>query len=121
MYKTNNNENINTTTTESISSSSTTTRTHAHASEAQINVAVEGLRDLYQRSIGQPMSEICESSLRRDLAKGTPYVFYHYALIQAAYAPRPSWRYVLAIIRRLQLQGVTENQMTQLLMLQDDL
>lgn len=97
-----------TTTTTSTATSSSSTRASARAREATINCAVEGLRQLYQDAIGQPMSAICERALRADLEAGTPYIFYHYALEETAFAPRPSWRYTQAIVRRLLAQGVTE-------------
>lgn len=102
------NEKRTTTTITSINSSSSTTHASARAREAEINVAVEGLRELYHDAIGQPMSAICERSLRRSLEAGTPYVFYHYALQETAFAPRPSWRYTEAIVRRLLAQGADE-------------
>lgn len=98
------NEKRTTTTTTGISSSSTTT--HAHAREVEINVSVQSIRELYADAIGGSMSQICENSLREDLRKGTPYIFYHYALLETAFAPRPSWRYALAIVRRLVMQKV---------------
>lgn len=102
------NEKRTTTTTKTNSTSSSTTRASARARETEINVAVEGLRELYQDAIGQPMTAICERALRRSLEAGTPYVFYHYALEETAFAPRPSWRYTEAIVRRLLAQGVNE-------------
>lgn len=103
------NEKRTTTTSTTISSSSSsTTRAHTRAREAEINVAVEGLREIYQAAIGQPMTEICERALRRDLEKGVPYIYYHYALEETAFAPRPSWRYAMAIVRRLLSQEVDE-------------
>lgn len=103
------NEKRTTTTTTTIgSSSSSTTRAHARTRETEINVAIAGLRELYQDAIGQPMSDICERALRRDLEKGVPYLYFHYALEETAFAPRPSWRYTLAIVRRLLLQEVDE-------------
>lgn len=107
MYQENNKR--TTTTSNSSITSSSTTRASARAREAEINVAIEGLRQLYQDAIGQPMSAICERALRDDLAAGTPYIFYHYALEETAFAPRPSWRYAQAIVRRLHAQGVTED------------
>lgn len=107
-----------TTTTTSISSSSSTS-TRARARETEINVAVEGLREIYQDAIGQPMSEICERALRRDLEKGVPYIYYHYALEETAFAPRPSWRYTMAIVRRLLAQEVDEDALMLSLSLRD--
>ena len=102
MYQ--NNKRTTTTTTTSSSSSSTSTR--AHAREAEINVSVESIKELYQAAIGSPMTDICQRYLRRDLEAGIPYIYYHYALEQTAFAPRPSWRYTMAIVARLRREEV---------------
>lgn len=107
----NENKTRTTTTTTTSRSSSSSTIACARAREAEINVQVEDLKDLYRRAIGQPMSAICEASLRRSLEGGEPYIYYHYALEETAYAPRPSWRYTLAIVRRLAAQGVSEDEL----------
>lgn len=107
-YNGNTSRTTTTTTTPTSSSSSTIARTRAR--EAELNVMIADLKDLYYRAIGQPMSAICADSLRRDLESGqTTYMQYHYALTETAYAPRPSWRYALAIVRRLELQGITDD------------
>lgn len=113
------NEKRTTTTTASSSSSSTSTRAHARAREAEVNCQIEGLRELYRDAIGQAMSDICERALRRDLERGTPYVYYHYALEETAFAPRPSWRYTMAIVRRLQTQEVDEESLMLALSIRD--
>lgn len=110
-----------TTTSSSSSSSSSIARARTHAREAEINVAVEGIRELYQSAIGQPMTEVCERSLRRDLERGTPYIYYHYALVETAYAPRPSWRYTLAIVRRLIATEADEESLMMTLKWREDL
>lgn len=105
-----------TTTTTSSSSNTTHTRTRAyarevsedHARQVELNVQVEDLRSLYAQAIGAPMSPMIAKELRHELEAGTPYIYYHYALWQTAYAPRPSWRYTLAIVRRLKCQEVPE-------------
>ena len=40
----------------------------------------------------------------RDLYAETPSAYYRYAMMEAVYAPRPSWRYVQAIVRRCKAQ-----------------
>ena len=107
-----------TTTTTTTSSSSNTTHARAcayareasedHARQVELNVQVEDLRSLYAQAIGAPMSPMIAKELRHELEAGTPYIYYHYALWQTAYAPRPSWRYTLAIVRRLKCQEVPE-------------
>lgn len=105
-----NNENRTrtTTTTTTSRSSSSSTIACARAREAELNVQVEDLKEIYRRSIGQAMSEICAQSLRHRLEGGTPFIYYVYALNEAAFAPRPSWRYVEAIVRRLTSQAAKE-------------
>lgn len=104
MYQENNKR----TTTTTITSSSSSSTTRARAREAEINVNVECIRQLYLDAIGQPMSEICERRLRRELENGIPYLYFHYALEETAFAPRPSWRYTMAIVQRLLQQEVSE-------------
>lgn len=114
-----------TTTTTSSSSNTTHTRACAYAREAseekareiELNVQVEDLRSLYAQAIGAPMSPMIAKELRHELEAGTPYIYYHYALWQTAYAPRPSWRYTLAIVRRLKNQDVSERDLQLILSL----
>lgn len=118
----NQNRTRTTTTTTTTSSSSSSSNVRARTREgAELNVLVESVRELYQDAIGQPMSPICEKSLRSDLATGTPYIYYHYALVETAYAPRPSWRYTLTIVARLKNQMVSEESLFSILSLRDSL
>lgn len=99
--------------TTSSSSSSSIARACVRACEdklytTEINVAVADLRDAYLESIGSEMSERCERYLRMQLARGVPYLYYLYALLETGFAPRPSWRYTEAVVGRLMREHTSE-------------
>lgn len=102
-----------TSSTTSSSSSSSIARACARACEEklytpEINVCVADLQEAYADSIGSAMSEQCERYLRKQLARGVPYLYYLYALQETGFAPRPSWRYTEAIVCRLMRERVSE-------------
>lgn len=102
-----------TSSTTSSSSSSSIARACARACEdklytPEINVCVADLQEAYVDSIGSAMSEQCERYLRKQLARGVPYLYYLYALQETGFAPRPSWRYTEAIVYRLMRERVSE-------------
>lgn len=66
----------------------------------------EALRQQYMSCIGRPMPPSIHRKLLLDLIDGTEYEYYRYAIDEAAIAPQPSWRYVMAIVRRLQREKV---------------
>lgn len=71
-----------------------------------VRIACEDLRERYTECIGTPMPQIIHKRLLLDLLDGTPYEYYSYALDEASIAPKPSWRYVLAIVARLHREQV---------------
>lgn len=102
------------TSSRSSSSSSSIARACARACEDRlytpaINVCVDDLREVYLDSVGSNMSEQCERYLRKQLARGVPYLYYLYALQETGFAPRPSWRYTEAIVCRLTREHVSED------------
>ena len=97
-----------TTTTTEVSSSST--RAHAHAREAMLQLNIDTLRTYHMEILGRPMPRFTERQLLHDLQENeTPAIYYTYALQEAAAAPMPSGRYVLAIVARLKRQQVPED------------
>lgn len=91
------------------SSSSCTTTTSTTLKDYQnlsIRMNVEALRALYADCIGSPMPMAIHRRVLLALQDGEPYEYYRYALEEAAAAPRPSWRYVQAIIARLHREQV---------------
>lgn len=80
------------------SSSSTTT-----VQDCQILVRnrVEQLRQLYEETLDVKMSAAVLKQLLLSITRGTPWQYYEYALEETALAPRPTWRYALAIVSRL--------------------
>ena len=98
-----------TTTTTETSSSSTRVRAHACARETIVQMAMETIRQDFQDIMGRPLPRFTERQLLQDLTENeTPAIYYRYALQEAAAAPLPSWRYVLAIVARLKRQQVPE-------------
>lgn len=110
-----NSKRTNKTTTTTASSSSTRVRAYAReeyptlAERTLLEMAINTLRQEHMDILGRPMPRFTESQLTRDLEQGTPSVYYRYALAEAANAPMPSWRYVLAIVARLKRQNVPED------------
>lgn len=108
-----NEKRTSTTTTTTGSSSSTRVRAYAReehdlAARTLHEMAIDGLRQDHMDILGRPMPRFTEAQLLRDLELGTPSVYYRYALSEAASAPMPSWRYVLAIVARLKRQQIPE-------------
>lgn len=104
MITTNNKRTATTTTTDASSSS-----TRAHARETLLQMSLETIRTDYLDILGRPMPRYTERQLLQDLQENeTPAIYFRYALQEAASAPMPSWRYVLAIVARLKRQQVPE-------------
>lgn len=82
--------------------------------DALIRVSCEALREMYQECIGRPMTQSIHRHLLQDLVDGTPYEYYRYALDEAAMAPQPSWRYVMAIVGRLARERVPPESLSQI-------
>lgn len=98
-------KNITTTSTGTSRStgSSTTTDENCHI---MVRASCEKLRLLYEESIGHRMTGAILRQLLLSLIEGTPAEYYQYALEETACAPLPSWRYTMAIVKRLQAQRV---------------
>lgn len=95
-----------TTSTSSTSTTTTTSKQLCQRMESAARVACEDLREKYAECIGRPMPPSIHRRLLLDLLDGAPYAYYSYALDEAAMAPQPSWRYVLAIVGRLTREQV---------------
>ena len=87
--------------------SSTTTTVELFPSSANSDVQpilrryqLESLKKLHAECFGRAMPAPISAEVLRDLDAGTPTAYYRYAMIEATYAPRPSWRYAAAIVRR---------------------
>lgn len=103
-----------TTTTTETSSSSTRVRAYACArdlaAETLLQMNLESIRTDFLDIMGRPLPRFTERQLQQDLQENdTPAIYYRYALREAASAPMPSWRYVLAIVARLKRQQVPED------------
>lgn len=98
-----------TTTTTTTTPSSSSTRAHTRAREELLQMGLESIRADYLDILGRPLPRFTERQLLADLTENeTPCIYYRYALQEAASAPMPSWRYVLAIVARLKRQQVPE-------------
>lgn len=92
----------------STSTSTTTTSSRcssqfpsSSASSALISLNIQAIVELYKQSIGIP-NRIVVQKIKEDLTdRKIPHQYYTYALEQTAFAPRPSFQYCQAIIRRL--------------------
>lgn len=96
----------------STSSSTTTVQVFPHsASETLRRYQLENLKELHAECLGRPMPAPISAELLRDLDDGTPSAYYKYAMREACYAPRPSWRYVQAIVRRCKAQMIEPSEL----------
>lgn len=75
-----------------------------NGSEVVKQYALEQLKQLHIEYFGRPMPSPISAEVLRDLYAGTPSAYYRYAMMEAVYAPRPSWRYVAAIVKRCKTQ-----------------
>lgn len=91
------------TSTSSTTSSSTSTSSTSSYIEKydDLNYIAEEFLD----AIGRQMPYSIRRDVEQDLSF-TPYQYYVYALRQTACAPRPSWAYTMAIVRRLRKERV---------------
>lgn len=100
----------NTTTTSSSSTRTSSTTTVQNCQELETDPMIrnrcEQLRMQYADAIGDDMPRAILKQLLRSLLSGTPWQYYEYALEEAALAPSPSWRYVMAIVHRLTASAV---------------
>ena len=87
---------------EEVSSSSTTERILPQFDKSTRQMlAMEELKMMYLDTFGREIPRAIAEPLLRDLREGTPAQYYRYAMEQTLLAPRPSWRYTLAIVARL--------------------
>lgn len=66
--------------------------------------SLEQLKKLHMECFGRPMPAPIAAEVLKDLRCDTPAAYYRYAMTEACYAPRPSWRYVQAIVKRCKAQ-----------------
>lgn len=71
------------------------------AKEALQRVAAEAIREQYANCVGEQMPPSLFRRVLLDLIDGTPKQYYTYALDETCLAPKPSPRYMLAIVARL--------------------
>lgn len=97
---------------EAVSSSTTTVQKQPGFDKyARQSMAMEGLKRIFQDTFGREMPRAISEPLLRDIRSGTPAYYYRYAMEETLMAPRPSWRYTLAIVARLKRTMATEEDM----------
>lgn len=97
---------------EDVSSSTTTMQKLPSIDRyARQNMAVERLKGEFYDAFGREMPRAIAQQVLKDIRSGTPAAYYSYAIEQTIYAPRPSWRYTMAIVARLQRTMASEDDM----------
>lgn len=78
---------------------------------ARQSMAMERLKVEFYDAFGRDMPRAIAQQVLRDIRAGVPAAYYSYAIEQTIYAPRPSWRYTMAIVARLQRTMASEDDM----------
>lgn len=104
----------------STSSSSCTTTTHGRNSSDTVMESsvseileaerIEEIQTVYRQALQRPMPPWHVQEVSEAIVRGVSPYYYQYALREAASAPRPSWQYAQAIVRRLCREHVPELQ-----------
>lgn len=85
-----------------LSSSTTTTSTTSSMNTSDVVMDLETIKLRYHNCLGMAMPKHLQDQVRGWLEGNTiPAEYFLYGLQEAAYAPRPSWRYAMAVVRRL--------------------
>lgn len=92
--------------------SSSGARAHAYAHERPNAAAIQKaanhnhfMEQQYRYCIGEDMPQWVKDNMGM-YSERVPFEYIIYALAEAAMAPRPSWRYAVAIIKRLEREAV---------------
>lgn len=111
-YKTLNYNDYTTTRSSSISTSTSTSTTSTSTEETEKRLLtpdtqklIKEIKQLYHDAIGSyPTVIICKAIIKDIEGKVYSMKQLEYALQETAFAPRPSWAYAAAILRRLQAE-----------------
>ncbi len=68
---------------------------------AVLRLQIQEITSQYYECLLAPMPSFVARRVLMELQEGVPASYFMYALEEAAMAPRPSWRYATAIVRRL--------------------
>lgn len=91
--------------------SSTTTRACAHARESvEMRVWMDDIARYYRETLGCVMPPMAKRDVTAAIEAGLEPQLVMTALDETALAPRPSWAYARAILRRLLREGVYDEQ-----------
>ena len=86
-------------------STSTTRGSNSPSLSVVTSLYLKRILTLYSKCIGT-VTPFIHEEISDSLVKGTPWEYFHYAITQTAYAPRPSAAYMWAIVRRLHRERV---------------
>lgn len=75
------------------------------------SIAFEEIKLLFNDSFGRPMPRAIAEQVLRAIRGGTPAYYFRYAIEETMLAPRPSWRYTMAIVGRLEREQATKEDM----------
>lgn len=97
---------------EDVSSSTTTMQIPPYFDkETRQMMAMERLKNEFQDTFNYAMPRAIAAQVLKDIRSGLPAAFYTYAMSETLLAPRPSWRYTMAIIARLKRTRATVEDM----------
>lgn len=97
---TTNEKRTTTTTCDATSTGSTSTRTRAREL-VSLDQAMDRIAEMYADVLGRSMPRFMLDEVELNLQSGYEADWYIFALKETASAPHPSWRYVMAIVKRL--------------------
>ena len=75
------------------------------------NIAFEEIKLLFSDCFGRPMPRAISEQVLRAIRSGTPAYYFRYAIEETVFAPRPSWRYTMAIVSRLEREKASKADM----------
>ena len=76
---------------------------------ARQTYAVERIKTQFADAFGREMPRSIQQQVLLSIRSGTPAAYYTYAIEETLLAPRPSWRYTMAIVRRLEQQMIDQD------------
>lgn len=94
-----------------VSSTTTMQSLPVYDKSARQTMAFEEIKLLFNDSFGRPMPRAIAEQVLRAIRGGTPAYYFRYAIEETMLAPRPSWRYTMAIVGRLEREQATKEDM----------
>ena len=95
------------TTTKLVNPSGTDKKSEKNVDSAVLRIQMQEISSQYYECLLTPMPSFVARRVLMELQEGVPSSYFMYALEEAAMAPRPSWKYAIAIVRRLVREKVS--------------